>query len=406
LKAVSPSVLRRFVGLVLLIFILSACQGVPSFLEQPPTLAPTPTVTHLVKRTATPTALPTLTMTPAASRTSTITPTSTPPLLVEAGAPLPANLPSITLESAGQVSGLAEWYEQAVTDLAWVPDSSILAVASSENVNLYQLETRSVLRTLYPEKSGIVDITFSPNGDWLLAGCRQGDEKNGFVSSLEMWRGPNWKPVGLIYGSDRALTSMTFSPDSKWFIAAYASRYYSENFVDVWNTLTWTITDTLQTGTALEAAFSTDGTLLAVTPDRYAVRIWDFKERHWAYRLPTSFTGAVTRMAFSPDGVTLATGHYDGIVRLWNIPKGTLLLEFDSGSVVQSLTFSPDARMLASGGSYENSLVQIWSSGSGKLLRKLDSQSGGISSLTFSPTSQYLVSASYDGTLRLWGIRP
>jgi WD40 repeat protein len=111
-------------------------------------------------------------------------------------------------------------------------------------------------------------------------------------------------------------------------------------------------------------------------------------------------------MAFSPDGVTLATGHYDGMIRLWDITKGTVLLEFDSGSVVQSLAFSPDARMLASGGSFENSLVQLWSSGSGNLLRKLESQSGGISSLTFSPYGQYLVSASYDGALRLWGIRP
>ena len=398
--------LRRLGRLLLLIISLAGCQGVPSFLEQPPTLAPTPTATHLVTRTATATALPTLTLTPAPSATLTLTPTPTPLLLVEAGTPLPANLPPITLESAGQVSGLAEWYEQSVTDLAWVPDSSILAVASNEHVNLYQLETRSVLRTLYPEKTGIVDITFSPNGNWLLVGSRQGDEKTGFASSLEMWLGPNWKPLGLIYGSDRGLSSMTFSPDSKWFSAAYASRYYSENFVDIWNTLTWTITNTLQTGTALGVAFSTDGSLLAVTPDRYAVRVWDFKERQWAYRLLTSFTGAVTTMAFSPDGVTLATGHYDGMIRLWDITKGTLLLEFDSGSVVQSLAFSPDARMLASGGSFENSLVQLWSSGSGKLLRKLESQSGGISSLTFSPYGQYLVSASYDGALRLWGIRP
>ena len=392
--------------LFLIVFSLAACQGVPSFLEKPPTLAPTPTATHLVTRTATATALPTVTLTPAPSATPTVSPTPTPLLLVESGAPLPGNLAPITLESAGGVSGLAEWFEQSVVDLAWVPDSTLLAVASNEQINLYQLETRGVLRTLYPGKPGIVDISFSPNGSWLLAGCRQGDQNTGYSSSLEMWVGPNWKPLGLIYGSDRALTSMTFSPNSKWFTAAYASKHYYENFVDIWNTLTWTISETMTTGTALGVAFSSDGALLAVTPDRYAVKVWNFEERTWAYRLPTSFTGAVNTMVFSPDGVTLATGHYDGMVRLWNTVEGTLLLEFDTGAVVQSLAFSPDARMLASGGSYENSLVQLWSSGSGKLLRKLESQSGGISSLTFSPNGQYLVSASYDGTLRLWGIRP
>ncbi len=144
---------RRFLGILFLILSLAGCQGVPSFLEQPPTLAPTPTATRLVTRTATATALPTLTLTPAPSATPTVSPTPTPLLLVEAGEPLPVNLPPITLESAGQVSGLAEWYEQSVTDLAWVPDSLILAVASNEHVNLYQLETRSVLRTLYPEKT-------------------------------------------------------------------------------------------------------------------------------------------------------------------------------------------------------------------------------------------------------------
>ncbi len=396
---------RRIIP-ILLVLALAACQGAPSFLEPLPTLAPTPTVTRLAARTPTATPLPTVTPTPAASPTPTVTLTPTPLLLVQAGEPLPANLPPITIESAAQVSALAEWFEQSVADLAWTPLSSLLAVASNEHINLYQLETRSVLRTLYPQKPGIVDIAFSPDGDWLMAGCRAGDQEKGFTSSLDMWRGPNWQPLGVIYGNDRALASMTFSPDSKWLTIAYANQYYSENYVDIWNAQTWSITSTLQTGAALEVAFSTDGALLAITPDRYAVRVWNFKDRQWAYRLPTSFTGAVNAMAFSPDGVTLATGHYDGMVRLWNVAQGALLLEFDSGSVVQSLAFSPDAHLLATGGSYQNSRVQIWSAGSGKLLRVLDSQSGGISRLLFSPTSQFLVSASYDGDLRLWGIRP
>jgi WD40 repeat protein len=36
----------------------------------------------------------------------------------------------------------------------------------------------------------------------------------------------------------------------------------------------------------------------------------------------------------------------------------------------------------------------------------LDGHTKGVTHVLFSPDSQYLVSASYDGLIRLWGIRP
>jgi len=156
----------------------------------------------------------------------------------------------------------------------------------------------------------------------------------------------------------------------------------------------------------LNIAFSPDGAFMAISPDRYAVQVWDVINHVFLYRIRTSFTGAINVMAFSPDGLALATGHYDGMARLFDVQTGDLLLEFNTGAVVQSLAFSPDGQILASGGSFESSRVQLWSAGSGSLLRSLENSSAGITHLLFSPDSKYLVSASYDGTLRLWGIRP
>jgi WD40 repeat protein len=368
-----------------------------------PTLSPIPTLP--------PTNTPTMTTVPSATPTATLipTPTSTPTpsLLALMGTPLPPYLAPITLENAPQVSGLAEWREMDVTDLAWASDSQVLAVSNPNYINLYDITTRRILRSLYPRNEGIVNIQFSPTGSWLVAGSRRGDEQSGYASSFELWAGQDMKPLGIIYGVDRALSDMAFSPNGRLFAAAYASPIYSYNAVELWNAQTWSIiTNTLQVGTILNLAISPDGSLLATSPDRYAMRIWDLNELQWLYTLHTSFTGAVNVIAFSPDGSTLASGHYDGTIRLWDMRTGEQYLAFETKEVVQSLAFSPDGRVLVTGGSYQDSLVRLWSAGTGALLRTLDGHTKGVTHVLFSPDSQYLVSASYDGLIRLWGIRP
>jgi len=394
--------LLSFIGLVLLID-LTACTGLFSALLATNTPSPTMTGTSTPTRTPTITLTPTVTSTPTPIPTPTLSPT--PPLLVLAGTPLTNLLAPITLENASQVSGLAEWHESAVSDLEWMPEGRILAVANPSTINLYDVNTRQILRTLYPQRDGIIDIAISPTGTWLVSGMLRGSEKQGYASSIELWLGPDWKPLGVLYGVNEGLTSMTFTPNGKFFSSAYASHIGNENRVDFWNVITWTITGTLQTGPAFNLAFSPDSNLLAISPDHYAIRIWDLKEKKYLYELYTSFTGAVNALAFSPDGVTFASGHYDGTIRLWDLRTGVPFLTFSTEEVIQSLIFSPDGRLLATGGSYQNNLVRLWSAGTGALLRSLEGHTNGVSRLSFSPDSQYLVSASYDGTIRLWGLR-
>jgi len=326
-------------------------------------------------------------------------------LLVEALTPLPAELESISLENAESVSALAAWQEETVTDLAWAPDSQTLAVAYYAGVSLYDAHTRAQLRTL-DTLEGVISLAYSPRNDFLATGNRFGSEEEGYAGSVDLWRVSEWTPLGVFYQDTRAVSKVAFSPQGSAFAAAFTSQTYLENTVVVWDTTTWGITRTLITGTVLDIAFSPDARLVAATPDRYAVRIWQLRDAKLLHRLFTSFSGAVNSLAFSPNGATLATGHYDGIIQIWDVSKGQVIQKFPAEGVVESLAFSPDGTILASGQSYTDNAVLLWEAGTGQLLRTLEGHEHAVDILAFSPDGSMLASGSYDGSLRLWGVRP
>lgn len=350
----------------------------------------------------TPTFTPTPTATPGPS------PTPTPLFLVLPGTPVPLPLHAITSGNASQVSGLAEWQVKDVTDLAWTPDGMMLAVAHSNGITLFDTQTRLSVRELYPRSGGVVSLAFSPNGTWLAAGSRQGSEQAGYIGNVELWRGPYWQPMGILFAALRGLSQVSFSPDSKVFaIAQSGPEIQQDSAVNLADTATWAITRTLQTGATLDVTFSPNGQMLATLPDRYAARLWRLRDGKLLDSLFSSFTGAVNKLVFSPDGRTLATGHADGDIRLWDVASGKLLRTVSvPGGAVESLAFSPDGSLLASGHSYQDQDVRLWEVATGELLRTLPGHTHAVGFVLFAPDGQTLVSASYDGTLRLWGVRP
>jgi WD40 repeat protein len=102
----------------------------------------------------------------------------------------------------------------------------------------------------------------------------------------------------------------------------------------------------------------------------------------------------------------LASGSQDKTVRLWNLTGRREVLQLSTGTgVATSLAFSPDGRTLA---------VSIGGS-AGKIIRLVDVNAGtqsaelrghwkNISSLAFTHHGQTLLSASDDGTVRVWDV--
>jgi len=128
------------------------------------------------------------------------------------------------------------------------------------------------------------------------------------------------------------------------------------------------------------------------------------KQSQGQYALKQTFTGDpyfVLALAFSPDGKILASGGGGASVKLWDAQTGVLKQALTGhGYEVFSVAFSADGKMLASGSGDET--VKLWDAQTGALKQTLPGQGGQVRSVAFSPDGKTLAAASFDETVKLW----
>jgi WD40 repeat protein len=86
------------------------------------------------------------------------------------------------------------------------------------------------------------------------------------------------------------------------------------------------------------------------------------------------------------------------------LPEGTVArlgtVRLRHGGTVRCVAWSPDGKLLASGG-WDND-VRFWDPTTGKEIRRFQGHTGPVSDLAFGPNGRTLASASNDNTIRLW----
>ena len=120
------------------------------------------------------------------------------------------------------------------------------------------------------------------------------------------------------------------------------------------------------------------------------------------FLLQTGHPSMIKSVAFSPDGKLLASGSEDWTIKLWSTHEGRLIKNIKGHSdQVTSISFSPDNKLLASGS--VDSTIKIWSIPDCSLIKTFDLENVIVNSLVFSPNGEFLAIGT-SKNLQIWSI--
>ena len=295
--------------------------------------------------------------------------------------------------------------------IAFSPDGSRLAVATSMGVWLYDAETFDEIALLTGHKEAVTAVAFSPDGKKLasVSGFN-------FPGTLKLWDVTTGQNIATLQVKSGSVNSVAFSPDGTKL--AWADR--------LWDVETKQQLDILKDKGLFEVAFSPDGKILAATgisaigrTRSGVIKLYDVETGQLINTLAATqrtkwnaSSKRVSSIAFSPDGQLLASGSADdGTIKLWEVETGRNTATFtekpEPGSSMLCVVFSPDSTKLAVGSAEGIKLLEVSTGKHIYTRRHIDIGElefiASVFSVAFSPDGTKLASVSWDG-VKLWEV--
>jgi WD40 repeat protein len=280
-----------------------------------------------------------------------------------------------------------------INTVVFSPDGSLIAGAGHQQIIVWNSDTRKELVRLKSDSVERKCLAFSRDGKVLISAAEGG------LACL--WEIPTGKK----------LREVKFQPADRgcFALARDGSRLAvvgKEYVIHLWDVATGKERYQVETKDPHGVpVFSPDGKMLAFG-DEDAIVLWDLITEQ--ARLKLSGCRQARAWTFSPDGASLAVGVGWGSpqpISLWDTTSGKRRPRFKTDPIrVESLTFSLDGKLLAAG-QWSSGAIHLWDAVTGKQLHQRPGHGGSIFNLTFLAAGKKLLSAGWNGKVRVWDVK-
>jgi WD40 repeat protein len=242
-----------------------------------------------------------------------------------------------------------------------------------------------------PHTGPINSVAISPDDQFVLSGGDDGAVKLWNVMTKRIVRSINADSfrvrfVGYFRDGKRVLTGGEYGKLCVWDVESGELL----------------LTTTIESRKVSSAAFSSDGRLFVTGGG--AATLWESAGKF--VRNYESVFGSVKPVAISPDGQTVLTGSAVlQELKLWSTGSGKLVRRWKDVEPINSVAFTPDGRFVVSGGGLGTvGTLKMWNAATGRLVKAFNVTTGSINSLAISPDGQQIVSGSWSKKVEVWNL--
>lgn len=307
-------------------------------------------------------------------------------------------------------------HNNAVLDVAFRPDGRVLASGGINTIRIWRKDGTLRSYVNFGQTDNVNTLAYSPDGKILAAGGSRGQLKlwQPDINTRQPTQALDAHPI--LYSDElekQGVLDLSFSPDGRWLVSGGADKTLKF----------WRVDDgqlnrylSLESPNAITGvAFSRDGSLLATSAtakdkvSNNGITVWEISEASSSgiikpkmkFQTTQGHEGSVLTVAINPtDSEIIASGGEDGKINLWNASGQLIKTLNENSDAITKLAFSDDGLFLASSSS--DGTIKIWTS-QGDLISVVKRHERAVSSVEFEPGSnQLLASSSLDNNVLLW----
>lgn len=301
-----------------------------------------------------------------------------------------------------------------IWDIAFNSDASMLASASGDaTIRVWDLARQSTIQEYRGHVAQITNLSISPDGNRFVSTAFDGSAKLWDMSTARILQ-----PIKLFDASN--LLKANFSHDGKLFAVN------STGALSLFDATTGreVFSPRGLTNTVVTSFFSPDSTMLFIAGTDHAkdgygahhayVQEWDIENGREIYRFThLGIETAALSAALSADGRLLITPFFHenvpaymmGAITIWDLQANNQyrnLPQITERDFVISMSVSPDNQRIAY--STPENIVRVRELTSGDIIAEFSAHQGFIHNVLFTDEGENLLTASLDGTVRLWNI--